>query len=312
MFYNAIRLSILAAIFVVGCAPRLPFDGSLAVLPYDLRSDGRIVIEVQVNDRGPYRFAIDTAATSSALFASVIGELALEPVPGVSEIVHGAVATGNFPVVDIDHLQIGDETWANVRLIALTDTFGNTTAIDGLLGADFLRRYAVGFSTQDRSVRLYRPATIGNRSYRGWNSIHIEPIRFGDTREPLRYLEIELVGRSVPALLDLGAGFNILNPSAARSLRLTTRRPEQAGEFAGAVGNEPVLAQLSSQDLRTGNVSWVDETFLIADLEIFDTLEATDSPLAILGSGLFNQRDFIIDYARDRLLIKDSMSEYNE
>jgi hypothetical protein len=29
----------------------------------------------------------------------------------------------------------------------------------------------------------------------------------------------------------------------------------------------------------------------------------------ILGSGLFNQRDFIIDFVRNRLLVKASMDE---
>ena len=34
-----------------------------------------------------------------------------------------------------------------------------------------------------------------------------------------------------------------------------------------------------------------------------------DSPAAILGAGLFTQRDFIIDFVRSRLLVKVAMGE---
>ena len=106
----------------------------MTVLPYDLRSDGRIVIEAQVNNQGPFRFAIDTAATGSALFSSITEELELEPVPNVMEIVHGAVATGRFPVVDIDSLRFGNEVWTDVRLIALA----GRTGVMATIGQAFL------------------------------------------------------------------------------------------------------------------------------------------------------------------------------
>ena len=49
-----------------------------------------------------------------------------------------------------------------------------------------------------------------------------------------------------------------------------------------------------------------------SDLEIFKTLQQGDSPLVILGSGLFNQRDFVIDFVRNRLLVKVAMDEVDE
>ncbi|MFQ5548833.1 MAG: hypothetical protein ACE5FV_11105, partial [Woeseia sp.] len=62
-------------------------------------------------------------------------------------------------------------------------------------------------------------------------------------------------------------------------------------------------------EVRTARVRWRDEVFAIADLRIFATLRRGDSPLAILGSGLFNQRDFVIDFVRNRLLVKVAMDE---
>lgn len=299
----------LAAACLAGCTQPLDLDGSLAVVAYDIQPSGRIVVNVEINEQGPYRFAIDTAATGSFLTSGTQADLMLEPVPGIRATVHGAVASGSFPVVEIARLAIGPEVWANARLIALPGDTGATASIDGVLGADFLRRYTIGFSARERRLRLYDPATIGARTYRSWTTIRIAPRFVGDSQEPLHFLDITIAGRSVPALFDLGAGISVLSPAAARTLQLSTVRRGEAGDFSGAVGNEPVVARLRRQDLWTGGVRWRGEVFLIMDLEIFETLDSADSPIAILGSGLFNQRDFIIDFARNRVLVRTDMAE---
>jgi predicted aspartyl protease len=300
---------VLVAATVAGCAQPLDLDDALAVVPFEIQAGGRIIVEVELNNRGPYRFAVDTAATGSFLVSRVRSELALEPVPQITATVHGAVASGRFPVVDVDRLTVGSETWNGARLIALPGATGATASIDGVLGADFLRRYAIGFSARERSLRLYLPGSIGAEAYEDWTAIPIEPRFIGQSQEPLHFLEITIAGRDVPALLDLGAGLSVLNPPAARMLRLSAVGTGESGEFSGAVGNEPVLAQFRTQQVRTGRVRWRNETFLITDVGIFETLQSADSPLAILGAGLFRQRDFIIDFERNRLLVRTSMSE---
>jgi predicted aspartyl protease len=303
------KFSIGLLCLLAGCAQPLVFDAALTTLPYTVDPSGRIVIDIRINGQGPFQFAIDTAATSSFAFSRMTDSLGLEPLPGVTSLVYGAVATGSFPVIAIDRLQIGEATWADAQLTALPGTTSATSRLDGILGADFLRRYTVAFSVQNTTIYLYDPAVIGNRTYRGWNSIDTVPRRFGDSPEPLRYVEIDLKGRTLPALVDLGSGSSILNPPAARIWRLTTVRAAEQAEFSGAVGSQPVIARLSTQRVRTGAISWRNESFVIADLEIFETLRTEETPLAILGSGLFNQRDFILDFNHERILVRGSMDE---
>jgi predicted aspartyl protease len=295
--------------FLAGCATTLSPDDALTTIPCELQPGGRIAVGVRINEQGPFRFVVDTAATASFLFARTQAKLGLEPVPDVMATVHGAIASGRFPAIDVDRLGIGDVIWPNARLIALPAEASGSAMLDGILGADFLRRYAVGFSTRDRVIRLYRPETISQRSTRGWRAIAIESRTIGSSVEPLHFLDIEVAGRRIPALLDLGAGISLLNPAAATALRLAPTRTEQAGQFSGAIGSERVFARLGSQAVRTDGVRWNNELFMIADLDIFRTLDYGDRPLAILGSGLFTQRDFIIDFARNRLLVKGSMPE---
>lgn len=295
-----------------GCARTLSQEGALTVVPYDLQDSGRIIVDVQINDRGPFPFALDTAASISFIFDKVRNELGLETVPETSATVRGLVASGRFPLVGVDRLQVGSEIWSDIELVSLPGETDATAGIAGILGIDFLRRYGVGFSTRDRVVHLYPPHLVRNRSYIGWASVPLAPFSIGESTEPLYLLEVEIGGRTLPALFDLGAGLNMMNPSGARFLRLVPADAEESTVLSDVLESTPLLVRLKSEAVTTADIHWQNEEFLIADLEIFSTLMRKDSPLAILGAGLFNQRDFVIDFDRNRLLVRVAMGEVDE
>jgi hypothetical protein len=306
-YFNFLKL---AAIFALsGCASVLDLDHALAIAPYHIEGSGRIVIETRVNGQGPYDFALDTASTISAVFYELRDELELESIPGQVVVVHGAVATGRFSLLNINRLEIGREIWADPRMVSLPGETAAVASIDGLLGVDFLRRYAVGFTTADRVVRLYPPDLVARRSYRGWASAPLEAKPVGESGAALYFIDIEIDGWKIPAIFDLGAGLNMINWAGARKLGivpLVTRRDDQ---ISGALDELPVAARFNAEEVTTASIRWRDEMFSIADLEIFETLMLRDSPAVILGAGLFTQRDFVIDFVRSRLLVKVAMDE---
>ena len=63
------------------------------------------------------------------------------------------------------------------------------------------------------------------------------------------------------------------------------------------------VATFRAEEVETGLVRWHNETFSIADLAIFETLALSAGPAAIVGAGMFTQRDFVIDFVRNRLLV---------
>jgi hypothetical protein len=300
---------LLGAHWLAACTQPLVVDRPLATVPYELEPGGRIVVDVRVNDRGPYRFAIDSAATGSFAFSRMAVELGLEPLAGVTSTVYGAVATGTYPVIAVDRLELGGAIWEGAQLTALPGRTNATSTLDGILGADFLRRYSIGFSVRTNTANIYLPDTVNQRSYRGWTAIRTDPRYFGSSPEPLRFIAIELEGEPLNALLDLGSGISILNSAAVRNFSLRAVGGSDDSVFSGAIENLPLAARLSTQRVRTGSIGWRNETFLIGDFEIFETLRSTDIPLAILGSGLFHQRDFIVDFTRERLLVRTAMDE---
>ena len=303
----------LATTFVLcGCASTLILDNALAIAPYNILESGRIVVDARVNDQGPFRFALDTGASISIVFDELRNKLELESIPEESVTMQGLIASGRFPLVSVNRLQVGREIWTDPRIASLPGETAASAKIDGILGIDFLRQYAVGFSTEDRAVHLYSPNLVRNRSYRGWATVPLERVNIGESSAALYFFDIEIGGQKVPALFDLGAGLNMINWPAARSLPLRPVVPRGDELLSGVFESTPVVAQFEAKEVTTASIRWRNEVFLIADLEIFATLQQGDSPLVILGSGLFNQRDFVIDFVRNRLLVKAAMDEVDD
>ena len=294
-----------------GCAGVLDLDDAYALVPYHIEGGGRIVVEARVNGHGPYDFVLDTAASISSVFDNVRDELELEPIPGISVIVHGAIASGIRPLLDIERLELGGEVWANPRIVSLPGETAAGASVDGVLGVDFLRRYAVGFSAGDRVIRLYPPDLIARRSYRGWASVPLKAEPIGESGTTVYFIDVEIDGWGITAVFDLGAGFNMINWPGARSLGSTARALRKNALLSGALESSRESARLEAREVTTASIRWRNEVFSVADVEIFETLLLHNSPAAILGAGLFTQRDFVIDFVRNRLLVKVAMDEVN-
>ena len=69
---------------------------------------GRIVAQVEINGRGPFRFVLDTGANRSAMSAATAAALQLVPAEGDVISVHGITGNATLPVVEVDRLQVGE------------------------------------------------------------------------------------------------------------------------------------------------------------------------------------------------------------
>lgn len=295
-----------------GCAGVLDLDDALAIAPYRIEDSGRIVVEAHVNDQGPYDFVLDTAASISAVFDHPRKELVLEPIPGMFVLVHGVVGSGKHALLNIERLAVGSEIWASPRIVSLPGETDAGTSLDGVLGVDFLRQYAVGFSTRDRVIRLYPPDLVAQRAYRGWASVPLKVRPIANGGPTVYFIDVEIEGWQITGVFDLGAGFNMINTPGVRSLGVTPRKLRRAALLSGALESSPIAAWLEADEVTTARIRWQNEEFSIADIDIFDTFMLSDRPAAILGAGLFTQRDFVIDFARSRLLVNVAMDEVDE
>ncbi len=297
---------LLALLIVLsGCATAvLDEDGARAIVPYQINSTRRIIVEASINDRGPFNFAVDTGASISVLLEETMQRAGIPQDSSGSVLIHGMVASGRYPTTRIQKLAVGGETWVDARAVVMPGGTQATDELDGILGNDFLSRYAVGYSVEERVIRLYPPSVVAERSYRGWSSIPLRRLKTSAGPTLLYAIDIEIAGRMLPAMLDLGAGANLMNTRALRFIGERLRRRLTGGELSGAVEATVVHAKLEVGVVRTTHLRWTDTEFLIADIHALDILELDDRPIAIIGAEFFNRRDFVIDFARSRLLVK--------
>jgi len=296
---------LVASALASGCAAPLVLDDDNAavVTPLEVGSDGHVIVQAMINGQGPFRFALDTGASISVVFDTAPSQLNLDPAEGKEVAIQGMIGSGTFPVATIAELRIGSESWTNARVALLPADDGSSEELDGILGVDFLRRYAVGVSARDQVVRLYPPQLVSERSYRGWTSIPMHQIHVGKGDAKVYTIELRIGDVPIPAMLDLGAGSNLMNWHTARAIRVKLNRPERGAEVSGALETVPVVAQLQVVELRIEDLYWQDTTFLISDFPIFEALDLDDRLVAIIGPSLFSERDFVIDFQRMRMLV---------
>ncbi len=293
-------------LLLAGCAGELvvPEDGALAVIPRELSASGHIVVEVRLNGTGPFRFALDTGASISVVFDHARNQAGISLAPGQNIRVLGMTGAGLFPVADVEQIEVGGETWLDARVAIVTDATPVASHVDGILGLDFLSRYAIWYSPRDRAVRLYPPDVVAERSYLGWNSIPLHEIHVGagDATALVFYILIDAV--PIPSLFDLGATVNLMNRRAAGELQVPVRQPGGLPEVWGVSGKTVVLTELIVWRMQVAHMHWRNRRFLVGDFPVFEALGIDDRPAAVAGTSLFRNRDFIVDFARMRLLVK--------
>lgn len=296
---------LLVFILASGCAGPLVLDddNAMVVIPLEIGSEGHIIVRATINGLGPFKFAVDTGASISVVFDRTRKRTGLELIEGERVVIQGMVSSGAFPLTTIGEFKIGGESWTNARVASMPAESAAFTKFDGILGIDFLRQYAIGVSVSDQAVRLYAPKLVSERLYRGWTTIPMRPLQVGSGNATTYTINLHINDIEIPAMLDLGTSSNLMNWYTAKAIQVRARKPRQGTELSGAIETEPVVAELKVEQLRIRTILWRNRTFLISDFPIFEVLGLEGRLVAIIGPKMFDERDFVIDFERERMLI---------
>ena len=173
------------------------------------------------------------------------------------------------PRVEIDGQSLGDLSCK--AMLADTD-------IDGVIGADALKRFVVTFDTRAMRLGLHGGAQHGQ-------ALVSPRARLIDAR----ILPGALM--TVPVRLNSAVGVAVLDTGAARSVF--------NARFAEAGGVRPMATRLGAFDLA-GRVTPAIEG-PVADPPMFKTLRLADRPAMILGLDRLAGLRLVIDYPRRRI-----------
>ena len=229
-----VALALTAACGGPGTGPAAPADrvvlADSTVVPLEVDGDGRAVVAVALNGRGPYRMAVETGSPDVLLSSAVVADLVLPPTPGAGRFRLDSLRMGEALV---RHLDIGrDDAFARL-------------GVDGVLGLDAFRELLLTLDYPGQRMRLSRGSLPTPDGREVLHAIRVGPfvgveLRVGDVRE---------VG-----VIDTqgGVGFQALPEVATRfafadSLRVVGR--------AIVGGTEPVEVRVGrlAGDLRLGS-----------------------------------------------------------
>ncbi len=111
-----------------------------------------VVIPVTVNEHGPYKFLLDTGASHTLLSASVANRLKVPK--GYSKTLFSA--GGNVPVTmrTLETMQIGNVRMKHPEIAVGNFDLLNTLQVDGIFGADYLRKFKVSIDYDQKTVEI--------------------------------------------------------------------------------------------------------------------------------------------------------------
>lgn len=278
-----------------------------SVAPSFTNSDerqGLLTVAVMINDRGPYAFAIDSAANTSVIARDLAISLGL---PDAGEVtMHTLVASELAPTVRAGRLRTGALDARDIRLV-VTGRQG-LLGLDGLLGTDLLSGLKLVLNFRGR-------ARVNVSRARRWGELDFDGVRL-NTRSAAtgeqRFNGLLLVdGRagSVPCkvIVDTGAKMTVINMALARQANaqpLTLSNGSSVGHVLSPTGRGAVAEAMMLPELRLGAAQLTRIPVLAGDFHTFSVWGLADQPALLLGVdllGLFPT--VIIDLKRGELLL---------
>ena len=248
----------------------------------------RMTVAVQVADRGPYRFLVDTGSERTVISRQLAQRLQLES--GKNAILHSVVGVNNVDTVFIPKLQISSNTISVVDAPALE---ASDIGADGMLGIDSLRSQRVLFDFKAQTMSI-TPAAMPLERLDGQTIV----VRARSRQGRLIFSNAQIDGQSVTVIVDTGSQVTIGNMALQRSLMKRRMWNVPNAVTIESVTGEKLQAKVATlEKLEIGGVNLDDLSVAFADAHIFKQLNLRNKPALLLGMNAMRAFDRIsIDF----------------
>jgi len=285
--------------------------GALVDQPYTVAYGDRLTTKVVIDGKGPFDFLLDSASSRTIIYERARAQLGLVPVNNEHVVVYGLNGVVNAPAVRPEEIRLSDERIRGLTIAALPDPGGTLDEPDGILGLDVLERYFVVLDQPEQRLRLFARASGAPEPYSAWPRVPMRPQRTKQFPFDLwyidaKYTKVELAPVSATTLFDLGAGITIMNWEMAYRFRLRKwglARSPAPQLVQDGLGKDAPVALLKGLWIEIGDRSWLNEPALITDPPVFELLDLTHRPAAIIGPGLLKNESLAIDFQNQYLYI---------
>lgn len=254
---------------------------------------GRIIAQVFVDGKGPFRFLVDTGANSSMVTPTLLQKLSLAPGESASsEQVQGITGSEQLPWAPIKSLRIGDIIKEDLRL-----PVGDSPVldgIDGILGLAGLGAVRVVVDFHDSRVIIDRSSPGGLPGYldiaaqRTPGGLLLIPARVGNVR--------------VAAVIDTGATVTLGNSALHQALLREAAKQEANTQIFGVTRQTSKGDITLSPEVFLGPAVIEHLGIVYSDIPIFKIWHLDSQPALILGMNVLSTVEVLaLDYPHARV-----------
>jgi len=263
--------------------PRIkPSASAAADLPMLFRGP-EPAVEVMVNGRGPFLFAIDTGATDEARADSSLVERLGLRVSGTSTHSDGSNKKTKLGIVRLDSLSVGGLEFRNVKAATRDYNRVNLPHIDGILAFDLFHEYLLTLDYPARRVRLERgklPAVDGGEIL-SLKRVHSHPA-----------VELAIGNQKVVAEIDSGnVAHSFLFPASLIERLSLATKPATIGKAKTITSEFEIMEAQLKNNIRLGKYEFTQP--LVSFPAPF--------PFANIGSKFLNQFAITFDQKNNRI-----------
>jgi predicted aspartyl protease len=260
--------------------PRIPpasIDETLEVTGEDLQARqlrSRLFIDVRVNDKGPFRFVVDTGADRSVIGSGLATQLKLPAETPVQ--LRGIIGNQRVPTVLIETLSMGGSTVETIIAPALPERF---MGAQGIVGIDALSEQRVRLDFDAKTVtiqdsRVPAPPEAGE--------IVVTARR---QRGQLILTQASVDGRRTYAVIDTGLELSLGNLAMLKELRRSRGAVPLQTITMQSVTGETFTARLTLlPELRVGGITLKNVNVAFTDAPPFDLFGLDKQPALLLGT----------------------------
>lgn len=302
------RLFALLFAWLVAATP-LRAAEPVATLPYELDYAGWITIDATINGRGPYKFIIDTGSTITFAFSNLAAIENFQPTGGPNLHILGITAADELTPYRMGDVGLGGATLRDHVGVILPDWEKPRRTPQGVIGLDFLRKYALFFDYSSKTISLYPHGGIPRSQTRKLRRIKLEPNDFGRASGSLFTANGLVNVKHATFIIDLGSVSTLINYKAAEAI------------FAGVVSRDLGEGFTTGSRLRDifddrthartallnriqiGRVSWRHHGVWVYNAPFLDVLGVQRRAFGLAGVDLFADRDFALDFGENEMFV---------
>lgn len=270
---------------------------SLFACPTTLDHIGRVVVPVEVDGRGPFRFIIDTGAGHSTISPWLVKELGL-PVSKVPAIdVEGVTGSAAVPAVQIQTLRAGSLVIRDVALPVLETPM--MAGVDGILGVAGMRDITLLVDFARNRVQVARGLNAEVRF--DYSRVHTTMLAGGLIALPAYIGDVQAV-----AIIDTGAERSLGNLALSTALHLQTKpgKLDPVTAVYGATQQVQSGKMVATPIIAIGPLRIAGLELVYGGFHIFNVWGLENRPAVILGMDVLGTVDGLgFDFDRHELYV---------